>query len=202
MNTSTKIEAKIIQILIALIVLAGCKRVEPPQDIKVNPNPSQKYIVTVQIDDAINIQDMEAIKRYQVSNVRTCSPIDETLAIGGMWRPIEKKIHLKLNPLAHNTFQTIYNSKYFLDEAYYSMDVCHWKGYGIQYNFTKDKVLYQFSLENADITHGNQVILQCASLKRNISEGISQGCIDHQKYGHAMPGAYFVININSKNTNK
>ena len=141
---------------------------------------------------------MEAIKRYQVSNVRTCSPIDETLAIGGMWRPIEKNIHLKLHPLTHNTFQTIYNSKNFLDEAYYSMDVCHWKGYGIQFNFTKDKVLYQFSLEEADIMHGNHVILQCASLKRNNSEGISQGCIDHEKYGHAMPRSYFVITINSK----
>lgn len=196
-NSSNNI-SKIIQTLLLLIVLAGCKRVEPPQDIKVNPNPQDKFIVTVHIDSDVEIQELKAIKIFEVVNVRECSPKDKGQAIGGHWNPIEKFIESNLLPVASNRFKTVYYPKMYLDESYYSMEVCHWKGSGIEYRFSKNNVLYRFGISDSDITQSSQVSIQCESLRENRAAGISQTCISNSPDRFRIISPYFVISVNSK----
>lgn len=195
-NTSN-IFSIIINTLILLIILAGCKLVEPPEKIKVNPNASEKYLVTIHFDDDLSgIHDVQAVNFYSVLNVETCSPY-AGFQVGGGWISIDKRISTRMNSKNYNTYQTIYYPRYLLDEAYYSMDVCHWKGVGIEYRFIKNSVLYSFSIKDSDITQVRQVIIQCESLNKNRTDGISQTCKSHEPNEFSMIDSYFEITINS-----
>ena len=199
MNTNTSSKEKIIQTLLLSTVLAGCMRVEPPENIKLNPNPPDKYIVTVHIDSNIEIQELKASKRFQVVNVSKCSPIDQGRSLGGSWNTIEKNIDSNLLPIAHNTFKTVYTPKMYLDEPYYSMEVCRWQGFGIGYRFSKKNVLYSFDIDDSDITQSGQVSIQCEGLRKNRTDGISQNCKSHSPHELSIIGQsnLFEIKINS-----
>ncbi len=196
-NSSNNI-SKIIQTLLLLIVLAGCKRVEPPQDIKVNPSPQDKYIVTVHIDSDVEIIELKAIQRFHVVNIEECSPKDQGRSLGGSWNSIEKFIESKLLPVANNRFKTVYIPKMYLDESYYSMEVCRWKGFGIEYRFSKNNVLYDFSINDSDITQSGQISIQCESLRENRAAGAPQTCISNSPDRFRIISPYFVISVNSK----
>jgi hypothetical protein len=204
LKTTSNNLSKIIQILLLLIVLLGCMRVEPPENIKVNPNPPDKFIVTVHIDGYVEIQELKASKRFLVVNESKCSPVDLGRSLGGSWNSIEKNIESNLLPIAHNTFKTVYTPKMYLDEPYYSMEVCRWQGFGIDYRFSKKNVLYSFNIDDSDITQSGQVSIQCEGLRKNRTDGISQRCKSHSPHELSMIGRsnLFEIKVNSRRISK
>jgi hypothetical protein len=201
-NTSN-IFYKIIQASMLLIFMAGCMRVEPPENIKVNPNPSEKYILKMQLEEGIgNIHDVVAYKRYSVKNIETCSPKDQGRSIGGSWNTIEKDISVKLKPIKHNTFKTLYIPDYFLDEPYYLMEKCNWSGSVVVFNFMKNNVRYEASYLNSDIVSGKRLILQCESLKQNRHAGGSVYCKQFEKTDYNLVNSYFEVTLDSKKISK
>lgn len=143
---------------------------------------------------------MQAVNFYSVSNVETCSPY-AGFQVGGGWISIDKRISTRMNSKNYNTYQTIYYPRYLLDEAYYSMDVCHWKGVGIEYRFIKNSVLYSFSIKDSDITQVRQVIIQCESLNKNRTDGISQTCKSHEPNEFSMIDSYSKLRLTQSNLN-
>lgn len=197
MNLSTCCKPKIIQTLMLLIVVTGCKRVEPPEDIKVNPNPSQQYLVTMQFDDDLSeIHDVKAIYLYSVSNIQACSPY-AGFQVGGGWISIDKRISTKMASKSHNTYQSIYHPRYLLDEPYYSMAICKWKGQHAAYEFFKNDVLYSVVLSEEDIINSAEIVVQCEIFKKNKVENISETCRAFEPSELRMMKSYFQFTINS-----
>ena len=203
MNTKTIIKVKINQTLLLMFAITGCMRVEPPKDIKVNPNPAEKYIVKMQLEKDIgNIHDVVTKKRYSVINVETCSPKDQGRSIGGSWNTIDKDISERLRPSNKNLFQTLYIPDYFLDESYYLLEKCNWVGSDVIFEFMKNNVRYAAIYLNEDIISGKRLTLQCESVKQNRQNGGSEYCKQFTNNDYGLVNSYFEVTLESKKISK
>ena len=188
------------------ILLTACsnyERVQPPKNIKVNPNPSEKYLVTMSaVESVFPIHDVIATTIYfvETDNLRKCSPIDMGRSIGGSWNSIDKNIVSKLIPTLDNQYQVIFVPNYFLDEAYYHMDVCHWVTWGVNFQFTRENISYSATMRYENILDENNVTLQCETLK-NVKnrESIGQrNCMIQDENNISVNYPVFVLSIKSK----
>jgi hypothetical protein len=141
-------------LLFALTTSAFGSPMKTP-DIKQNPNPTQRYDITLKIDDAPGPFDaISASLDYQVSNDR-CVPL--TPGSGATIVP-QEHIPLALTHVGGNVYTaTIYTDR-FLDEDYYGMGVCHWEFVAVGIELKIGQVDFSPSLFLKDLKAGHAVV--------------------------------------------
>jgi len=106
------------------LTFSACGSPMKTPDIKQNPNPKQRYEITLKIDDAPGAFDSVTAKAgYQVANGR-CVPL--TPGSGATIVPREY-LPLTLTRVGQNIYKATLYLDRFQDEDYYGLGVCHWE---------------------------------------------------------------------------
>jgi hypothetical protein len=141
-------------LLFLAMTSSACGSPMKTPDIKQNPNPKQRYDITLKIDHAPGPFDsVTGSLDYQVSNGR-CVPL--TPGSGATIVPNEH-IPFTLTRVDDDVYKgTLYTDR-FLDEDYYGLGVCQWEFVAVGIELKIGKVDFSPSLFLKDIKAGKPV---------------------------------------------
>lgn len=110
--------------LLTLALLSGCTRTVNPSDIKQNPNPKQRYEITMTILGAPGPFDsIEGYMGYDIEN-KKCIPEDP---VSGKRSMPDATAAFAFIRLSDNIYKGVIYMDYFSDEDYYGLGVCRWQ---------------------------------------------------------------------------
>jgi len=111
-------------VLFLALTSSACGSPMKTPDIKQNPNPKQRYEITLRIDHAPGPFDaVTGSVDYRVTNGR-CVPMTP---VSGATVVPEKNVPLVLTRVSDNVYRGELYADLFQDEDYYGMGVCHWE---------------------------------------------------------------------------
>lgn len=108
-----------------IFLLTACAKVPDSPNAKTNPNPTQRYEITVElIDPPSDIQKITGIAHFGV-NTRACLPYREKIARVTIGASYEKEF--SLIQTSENTYQGYIFLDWPINEDYYGLGVCRWE---------------------------------------------------------------------------
>ena len=145
--------------LLALLLGACAKTPESPV-AKTNPNPTQRYEITVElIDPPRDIQKITGVAKFGVGT-RACLPYREKIArvtIGASY-----KKEFLLVRVSDNTYKGHIFLDWPIDEDYYGLGVCEWRIGTVDAVFTRDRELTQSALLiGSEVTNEADTLSYC-----------------------------------------
>ena len=114
-----------------MLALAACNPLsyfgnKPVSDYKLNPNPKQRYDITMTIGNAPgSFASMEGLVQYDVSN-RQCLPPPDSNP-GGYSAHMTRHVPFVLTRVSETHYTGTVFADLMLDEDYHGRGVCHWK---------------------------------------------------------------------------
>ena len=145
--------------LLALLLGACAKTPESPV-AKTNPNPTQRYEITVElIDPPRDIQKITGVAKFGVGT-RACLPYREKIARVTIGASYQKEFPLVR--VSDNTYKGHIFLDWPIDEDYYGLGVCGWRIGTVDAVFTRDRELTQSALLiGSEVTHEADTLSYC-----------------------------------------
>ena len=145
--------------LLALLLGACAKTPESPV-AKTNPNPTQRYEITVElIDPPRDIQKITGVAKFGVGT-RACRPYREKIARVTIGASYQKEFPLVR--VSDNTYKGHIFLDWPIDEDYYGLGVCEWRIGTVDAVFTRDRELTQSALLiGSEVTHEADTLSYC-----------------------------------------
>ena len=145
--------------LLALLLGACAKTPESPV-AKTNPNPTQRYEITVElIDPPRDIQKITGVAKFGVVT-RACLPYREKIARVTIGASYQKEFPLVR--VSDNTYKGHIFLDWPIDEDYYGLGVCEWRIGTVDAVFTRDRELTQSALLiGSEVTHEADTLSYC-----------------------------------------
>ena len=145
--------------LLALLLGACAKTPESPV-AKTNPNPTQRYEITVElIDPPRDIQKITGVAKFGVGT-RACLPYREKIARDTVGASSQKEFPLVR--VSDNTYKGHIFLDWPIDEDYYGLGVCEWRIGTVDAVFTRDRELTQSALLiGSEVTHEADTLSYC-----------------------------------------
>ena len=145
--------------LLALLLGACAKTPESPV-AKTNPNPTQRYEITVElIDPPRDIQKITGVAKFGVGT-RACLPYREKIARVTIGASYQKEFPLVR--VSDNTYKGHIFLDWPIDEDYYGLGVCEWRIGTVDAVFTRDRELTQSALLiGSEVTHEADTLSYC-----------------------------------------
>ena len=145
--------------LLALLLGACAKTPESPV-AKTNPNPTQRYEITVElIDPPRDIQKITGVAKFGVGT-RACLPYREKIARVTIGASYQKEFPLVR--VSDNTYKGHIFLDWPIDEDYYGLGVCEWRIGTVDAVFTRDRELTQSALLiGSEVTHEAETLSYC-----------------------------------------
>ena len=145
--------------LLALLLGACAKTPESPV-AKTNPNPTQRYEITVElIDPPRDIQKITGVAKFGVGT-RACLPYREKIARVTIGASYQKEFPLVR--VSDNTYKGHILLDWPIDEDYYGLGVCEWRIGTVDAVFTRDRELTQSALLiGSEVTHEADTLSYC-----------------------------------------
>ena len=145
--------------LLALLLGACAKTPESPV-AKTNPNPTQRYEITVElIDPPRDIQKITGVAKFGVGT-RACLPYREKIASVTIGASYQKEFPLVR--VSDNTYKGHIFLDWPIDEDYYGLGVCEWRIGTVDAVFTRDRELTQSALLiGSEVTHEADTLSYC-----------------------------------------
>lgn len=134
--------------------LSACASAVPPTEIEENPNPVQRYQLTVRVQDAPGRFDsVTASVDYQVVNSR-CVPLQP---VSGARLPPRKHLSVNLKRVGPAVYQGSFFADLMQDADYYGLGICHWRLVAAGARLQIRSVAFSPSIVRADIFAQKQV---------------------------------------------
>ena len=124
-------------VLWASVLSSACKRAEPVLPPRTSPSADQaRYRVTLELSDDFGLEPTDQVEAiYVISNLRQCTPKDNSKALGGLWNLVEHRLNIDVLPSADNRYVVDVPVSPLRDEDYYGLGVCHWTLSGASFKF-------------------------------------------------------------------
>lgn len=123
-------------IVTLLLLLAACGKNPQPPVAQTNPNPTQRYEITVElIDPPADIQSLVGEAHFGVGT-RACLPYRDRIARVTIGTSYKKEFALV--PIGDNAYRGHVFLDWPVDEDYYGLGVCKWKIATIDAVFTRE----------------------------------------------------------------
>jgi hypothetical protein len=140
--------------LLTALASSTCGSPIKTPDIKQNPHPTQRYEITLKIDDAPGPFDaMRAFVNYRVVSER-CVPL--TPMTGAAIEP-QETVPLTLTRTSDGVYHGTVYTDHFLDEDYYGLGVCHWNLVAVGVKLTAGSQDFSPAIYMEEITSGQTV---------------------------------------------
>lgn len=124
-----------------ILLLGACTKVPDSPNAKTNPNPIQRYEITVElIDSPSDIQKITGIAHFGVGT-RACLPYREKIARVTIGASYEKEFPLVRT--SENTYQGHVFLDWPIDKNYYGLGVCKWEIATVDTVITRESGLIQ-----------------------------------------------------------
>lgn len=154
--------------ILASFLIAGCwsaSTFEPPV-AKTNPNPTQRYEITVElVDPPPDIRQISGVAHFGVGT-RACLPYQEKIArvtIGTSY-----KRELALVRVSGNTYKGHIFLDWPIDEDYYGLGVCKWELGYVDTTLTRSNDFLQIArLSAAKLISASEITAYCREKMRD-----------------------------------
>lgn len=139
----------------------------PLPEVKRNPAPQEKYLVTMVIEGAPRPFDkVEGKVQYDIPvGDDDCIPVDYTIAPGGTKNNPSEDVPIVFRKLSDNEYQAEVYLDALLDEDYYGLGVCRWQLTAVAAFLTAGEVSFWTSTHldymqsgKTEVTYGANVL--------------------------------------------
>jgi hypothetical protein len=114
--------------LLGSILSSSCKKTEPVPPPNTSPSTDKaRYHLTLELSEGFGLRPADQVEAiYVISNLRQCTPKDNSKALGGLWNRVEHRLNIDVLPSAENRYVADVPVNPLQDEDYYGLGVCHW----------------------------------------------------------------------------
>lgn len=113
---------RVLAIVTLALVAAACHSSMNTPEIKQNPNPKQRYEITLAVQDAPGpFESVEGFMGFDID--KDCAPVQ---AISGAQPGLGKVVPFVLEPVGANTYRGTVYLDLLQDADYFGLGVCHW----------------------------------------------------------------------------
>lgn len=178
-------------LLLPVLALGGCKRYEPvlPPNIKLNPNPVEKYKVVLEVNDPPESMRIAGSAVFAMRNGGRCVPVDSRRSLGGS-RPIfGKEIEIPVVRVSDDLYEMYFYGDSIISEDYYGEGVCNWQGapsYTIRSAGAKYLIAGRWEMSEGGVT-------TFACPKKN--NGSGGGCVQEQYVRDLNNSTHFLVKL-------
>jgi hypothetical protein len=116
----------------------------PLPEVKRNPEPREKYLVTMVIKDAPRPFDkVEGKVQYDIPvGDDDCIPVDYTIAPGGTRNNPSEDVPVEFRKISETEYQAEIFLDALLDEDYYGLGVCRWQMTAVGVRLTSGMTIF------------------------------------------------------------
>jgi hypothetical protein len=152
--------ALIALVLLPSILSSACKRAEPVPPPHTSPSTDKaRYRLTLELSDGFGFRPADQVEAiYVISNLRECTPKDNSKALGGLWNLVEHRVNIDVLPAAANRYVADVPVNPLRDEDYYGLGVCHWALSGASFKLDSFRLI---SVNQRHLARGT-IEYQCA----------------------------------------
>lgn len=179
-----------------ILLLGACAKVPDSPKARVNPNPTQRYEITVElIDPPPDIQKVTGIAHFGVGT-RACLPYREKIARVTIGASYEKEFSLIRT--SENTYQGHIFLDWPIDEDYYGLGTCKWIITGIDTTLTRTNGFNQLAnLYGSEVTSESWNLSYCRKIMRDKYDKICSTPIDPDRI-QFLENVSYLVKISSK----
>lgn len=150
----------------AALLLGACSKTPESPIAKTNPNPTQRYEITVElVDPPRDIRKISGVAHFGVST-RACLPYREKIArvtIGASY-----KKEFPLVPVNDNTYRGHVFLDWPIDEDYYGLGLCEWEVTRVDAILTRYDGLAQVpNMNKSEVISESENISYCREIMRD-----------------------------------
>lgn len=167
----TSTYALILTLSLALITSA-CSSSKKTPDIKQNPNPKQRFDITMQLDNAPGPFDsVTGFAQFDIKN-SNCVPTD---SFSGAKHTPTKNIEVDFKLVADDIYRATVYADSLEDEDYFNLGVCHWSLTAVAANLKIHKVTLSPNIDAAHIFSGSHSETEIYFANKTYFDTVSDG---------------------------
>jgi hypothetical protein len=175
----------------AALLLGACSKTPESPIAKTNPNPTQRYEITVElVDPPRDIRKISGVAHFGVST-RACLPYREKIARVTIGASYKKEFPLvRVND---NTYRGHVFLDWPIDEDYYGLGVCKWVVTGVDTILTRSNDLNQLAnLNGNEVMAESRSLSYCRAEMRDKYDRICSTPIDSERVNFLKKASYLV----------
>lgn len=179
---------------ICILSFSGCKEYKPvpPPEIRMNPNPVERYGVLMEIKNPPGPISVTSDAVYGMKNRGSCVPIDTRRSLGGSRPVFGESYALPVNLVSDASYEVTFYADALMDEDYYGKGVCYWEGW-VSYRIHWRGVIYLVS-GGVKLNKINSIVFICSKI-----ESTSSGsCVQEQYSSNAEEESNFSVFISQQ----